>query len=143
VSLVAEDQVETFISKICSSYPPYRDLCQDVLQDIVFVTRPSIGACGECECIGMCLLMADFCWQSLNLPPDESALTLALEVPVRIGRLVFWSIIDGIREAVQPYLRGIAIKQFCCEYLLPTVQRWHKDADPDYARSGHIAHDEA
>ena len=87
--------------------------------------------------------MVDFCWQSLNLPPDESALTHALEVPVRIGRLVFWSIIDGIREAVQPNLRGIVIEQFCCKYLLPTVQRWHKGADPDYARSGHRAHDEA
>ncbi|KXN86753.1 Galactokinase [Leucoagaricus sp. SymC.cos] len=47
VSLVAEDQVDSFIQKIKEAYPPYKDLEGDNLSEVIFATRPSSGACGE------------------------------------------------------------------------------------------------
>jgi len=45
VSLVAEDQVNQFVQKIKETYPPYRDLEGDRLDEVIFATRPSSGAC--------------------------------------------------------------------------------------------------
>ncbi|KAK2459880.1 hypothetical protein APHAL10511_008080 [Amanita phalloides] len=46
VSLVAEDKVETFIAQMRKSYPPYRELDGDALNEVIFATKPSSGACG-------------------------------------------------------------------------------------------------
>ncbi|KAI0058747.1 galactokinase gal [Artomyces pyxidatus] len=46
VSLVAEDQVEIFITKLKTTYPPYKDLEGDTLEEVIFATKPSSGACG-------------------------------------------------------------------------------------------------
>ncbi|KAH8822941.1 Galactokinase [Flagelloscypha sp. PMI_526] len=45
VSLVAEDNVEAFIQKVASTYGPYKDLKGDALNDAIFATKPSSGAC--------------------------------------------------------------------------------------------------
>jgi galactokinase len=50
VSLVAEDEVETFIHKISQSYPPYHGFTQNELHEVLFATRPSSGACGALLC---------------------------------------------------------------------------------------------
>jgi len=47
VSLVAEDDVESFIHKISKSYPPYHGLTSEELHEVIFATKPSSGACGE------------------------------------------------------------------------------------------------
>lgn len=47
VSLVAESQVSSFIQKIKETYPPYKDLEGEKLNEVIFATRPSSGACGE------------------------------------------------------------------------------------------------
>ena len=46
MSLVAEDQVERFINKIRDTFSPYRGLEVEVLNEVIFATRPSSGACG-------------------------------------------------------------------------------------------------
>ncbi|KAF9446160.1 galactokinase gal [Macrolepiota fuliginosa MF-IS2] len=46
VSLVAEDKAEAFIQKIKETYPPYKDLEGPKLEEVIFATRPSSGACG-------------------------------------------------------------------------------------------------
>ncbi|KAF8895977.1 GHMP kinase [Infundibulicybe gibba] len=45
VSLVAEGQVEQFIEKIRNTYPPYAGLDKDALNEVIFATKPSSGAC--------------------------------------------------------------------------------------------------
>ncbi|KAJ3560395.1 hypothetical protein NP233_g10869 [Leucocoprinus birnbaumii] len=45
VSLVAEDQVDSFIRKIKETYPAYKDIEGDKLNEVIFATRPSSGAC--------------------------------------------------------------------------------------------------
>ncbi|KAG5634847.1 hypothetical protein H0H81_000524, partial [Sphagnurus paluster] len=45
VSLVAENEVETFIEKVRDSYAPYRGLTGEALSEVIFATRPSSGAC--------------------------------------------------------------------------------------------------
>lgn len=45
VSLVAESEVDTFIRKIRETYPPYKDLDGEALNEVVFATKPSSGAC--------------------------------------------------------------------------------------------------
>ncbi|KAI0950666.1 hypothetical protein AcW1_007917 [Taiwanofungus camphoratus] len=45
VSLVAEDAVDAFISKIKAAYTPYRNLEGDALREVIFATKPSSGAC--------------------------------------------------------------------------------------------------
>lgn len=47
VSLVAEKDVDSFIEKIKATYAPYKDLDSDRLNEAIFATRPSTGACGE------------------------------------------------------------------------------------------------
>lgn len=47
VSLVAEDQVQQFITKIRDTYGPYRGLEGEALNEVIFATRPSSGACGR------------------------------------------------------------------------------------------------
>ena len=47
VSLVDESRVGEFIAKLQSSYPPYHGLHDDDLSEVVFPTKPSIGAFGE------------------------------------------------------------------------------------------------
>lgn len=47
VSLVAEDAVSTFIEKMRQTYPPYQELSEDKLREVIFATKPSSGACGE------------------------------------------------------------------------------------------------
>ncbi|KAI0787296.1 galactokinase gal [Fomes fomentarius] len=44
VSLVAEDQVESFIAKIKEAYEPYRNLEGEKLHEAIFATKPSSGA---------------------------------------------------------------------------------------------------
>lgn len=46
VSLVGEDQVEQFITKIRDMFGPYRGLEGEALNEVIFATRPSSGACG-------------------------------------------------------------------------------------------------
>jgi len=53
VSLVAEKDVDSFIQKIKAGYAPYKDLDSDRLNEAIFATRPSTGACGECLTLGM------------------------------------------------------------------------------------------
>ena len=50
VSLVAESEVERFIAKVASAYPPYRDLEGERLYEVIFATKPSSGACGKRFC---------------------------------------------------------------------------------------------
>ncbi|KIJ98167.1 hypothetical protein K443DRAFT_680961 [Laccaria amethystina LaAM-08-1] len=45
VSLVAESEVDTFIRKIRETYPPYKDLDGETLNEVIFATKPSSGAC--------------------------------------------------------------------------------------------------
>jgi len=47
VSLVAEKDVDSFIQKIKATYVPYKDMDSDRLDEAIFATRPSTGACGE------------------------------------------------------------------------------------------------
>ncbi|PSR79300.1 hypothetical protein PHLCEN_2v7080 [Hermanssonia centrifuga] len=46
VSLVAENDVEGFISRVKAAYPPYRDLEGERLSEVIFATKPSGGAFG-------------------------------------------------------------------------------------------------
>ncbi|THH12665.1 hypothetical protein EW146_g7483 [Bondarzewia mesenterica] len=45
VSLVAEDNVESFIAKLKAAYPLYHNLEGDAFNEVVFATKPSNGAC--------------------------------------------------------------------------------------------------
>ncbi|KAJ7195614.1 Galactokinase [Mycena pura] len=45
VSLVPESEVESFIKKVSDTYPPYKGLEGDALNEAMFATRPSTGAC--------------------------------------------------------------------------------------------------
>jgi galactokinase len=47
VSLVAETEVESFITKIKNAYGPYAGLEGEKLHEVIFATKPSSGACGE------------------------------------------------------------------------------------------------
>lgn len=47
VSLVKEDQVETFAAKLKEEYAPYRELSEERMKEIVFATKPSSGAYGK------------------------------------------------------------------------------------------------
>ncbi|KAG6873465.1 hypothetical protein C0995_015168 [Termitomyces sp. Mi166 len=46
VSLVAEDEVTSFIEQIKNAYVPYKSLEGEALGEVIFATRPSSGACG-------------------------------------------------------------------------------------------------
>jgi galactokinase len=48
VALVAEDEVDAFIQKIKAGYEEYQGLDGEKLKEVVFATKPSSGACGEC-----------------------------------------------------------------------------------------------
>lgn len=39
--------MDTFIRKIRETYPPYKDLDGETLNEVIFATKPSSGACGE------------------------------------------------------------------------------------------------
>ncbi|KAF8150116.1 galactokinase gal [Crassisporium funariophilum] len=45
VSLVAEGKVNEFIQKVKATYPPYRNLEGDALNEVIFATKPGSGAC--------------------------------------------------------------------------------------------------
>ncbi|KAG6879790.1 hypothetical protein C0992_011588 [Termitomyces sp. T32_za158] len=45
VSLVAEDKVMAFIEQIKNTYAPYKGLEGEALNEVIFATRPSSGAC--------------------------------------------------------------------------------------------------
>ncbi|KAG5337498.1 hypothetical protein C0989_009496 [Termitomyces sp. Mn162] len=45
VSLVAEDKVVSFIDQIKNSYAPYKGLEGEALNEVIFATKPSSGAC--------------------------------------------------------------------------------------------------
>ncbi|KAK6996516.1 GHMP kinase, partial [Favolaschia claudopus] len=47
VSLIPEAQVDAFIKKVAETYPPYKGLQGEALSEVIFATRPSVGACGE------------------------------------------------------------------------------------------------
>ena len=49
MSLVAEDRVEAFISQVRKMYPPYKELGDEALSEVIFATKPSSGACGMCN----------------------------------------------------------------------------------------------
>ena len=49
VSLVAEDKVEEFIEKVSKTYEPYKGLEGEELNQVIFATKPSSGACGTCR----------------------------------------------------------------------------------------------
>lgn len=44
---MGEDQADTFIKRVKETYPPYKDLEGEKLDEVIFATRPSSGACGE------------------------------------------------------------------------------------------------
>ncbi|CAL1717410.1 unnamed protein product [Somion occarium] len=44
VSLVPESQVDTFIAKVRSRYPKFRGLEGDALNEVIFATKPGVGA---------------------------------------------------------------------------------------------------
>ena len=46
VSLVAEDRVDEFITYIKKHYAPYHGLEGEALRDVIFPTKPSVGAFG-------------------------------------------------------------------------------------------------
>ena len=46
VSLVSENDVEGFKSKLRGGYPKYRGLTEEELNEVVFATKPSSGAFG-------------------------------------------------------------------------------------------------
>ncbi len=48
MSLVEEDRVPEFIEKIKKSYSPYHGLHGEALNEVIFATKPSSGACGQC-----------------------------------------------------------------------------------------------
>jgi len=45
VSLVKETEVASFIQKMKETYPPYKNLEGDALDEVIFATKPSSGAC--------------------------------------------------------------------------------------------------
>ncbi|KAJ7111902.1 galactokinase gal [Mycena epipterygia] len=45
VSLVPESEVDSFIKKVSETYPPYKGLEGEALNEVIFATRPSSGAC--------------------------------------------------------------------------------------------------
>ncbi|KAF7323639.1 Galactokinase gal [Mycena kentingensis (nom. inval.)] len=45
VSLVPEDKVDEFIKTVAAAYPPYKGLEGEALSEVLFATRPSVGAC--------------------------------------------------------------------------------------------------
>nr|GAT46665.1 predicted protein [Mycena chlorophos] len=45
VSLVPEDKVGEFIAKVARAYKPYTGLEGEALSEVLFATRPSVGAC--------------------------------------------------------------------------------------------------
>ena len=45
ISLVEENKVDDFIQKLKETYPPYKNLEGDALYEVVFATKPSLGAC--------------------------------------------------------------------------------------------------
>ena len=47
ISLVAENQVDNFIQKLKETYPPYKNLEGDALNEVIFATKPGRGACGK------------------------------------------------------------------------------------------------
>jgi galactokinase len=49
VALVEEDKVQGFINFVASGYEPYRGLEGATLSEVLFATKPSAGACGECR----------------------------------------------------------------------------------------------
>ncbi|KAI0693409.1 Galactokinase [Cytidiella melzeri] len=51
ISLVAEDKVGEFVSRLRREYGPYRGLGDEELAEVVFATRPGSGAFGECTFI--------------------------------------------------------------------------------------------
>lgn len=46
VSLVKEDEVESFSAKLKEGYAPYKGLSEERMKEVVFATRPSSGAYG-------------------------------------------------------------------------------------------------
>lgn len=47
ISLVAENKVDDFIQKLKETYPPYKNLEGDALNEVIFATKPGRGACGK------------------------------------------------------------------------------------------------
>lgn len=47
MSLVPEAKVDEFIQRVKQTYPPYRDLEGDALNEVIFATKPGSGACGK------------------------------------------------------------------------------------------------
>jgi len=45
VSLVAEDKVKPFTEQMRKAYPPYKELNDEALNEAIFATKPSSGAC--------------------------------------------------------------------------------------------------
>jgi len=47
VSLVPEGNVKDFIQKMKESYLPFKELEGDALNEVIFATKPGMGACGK------------------------------------------------------------------------------------------------
>ena len=47
ISLVAENKVDDFIQKLKETYPPYKNLEGNALNEVIFATKPGRGACGK------------------------------------------------------------------------------------------------
>jgi galactokinase len=60
VSLVAEGDVESFIEKVKNAYPPFKNLEGERLNEVIFATKPSSGACGALFLPCLCGLIIDF-----------------------------------------------------------------------------------
>jgi galactokinase len=45
ISLVAENNVDDFVQRLKETYPPYKNLEEDALREVIFATKPGSGAC--------------------------------------------------------------------------------------------------
>lgn len=59
MSLVPENEVNSFIEKVRDTYPPYKGLEGEALNEVIFATRPSSGACGKYAIGGFEVAVAD------------------------------------------------------------------------------------
>lgn len=53
MSLVREAEVDAFIAKVKKAYAPYKELEGERLHEVIFATKPSTGAYGECVLLCM------------------------------------------------------------------------------------------
>lgn len=83
MSLVAEDEVPSFIEKVRKEYTAYQGLSDEELGEVIFATQPSNGAFGECWPFGQRGRRADCAMQFLSLrsrPPENVYMEVKCEM---------------------------------------------------------------